>query len=73
VVAVTEAQPPFDLIVDALNTAERTKGQVRTAFARQAFAFRNGRVEQVVTLGQMDLADVPGAATESAGGRERVS
>ncbi len=67
IVSVTEAQPPYEFIIDALNTAERTRGQMQTAFARQAFGFKNGRVHRVLTLGQMELSNVPDAETAGPG------
>ncbi len=71
IVSVTEAQPPYEFIIDALNTAERTRGQMQTAFARQAFGFKNGRVQRVLTLGQMELSNVPEAETASGRGKAR--
>ena len=59
VIAVTEGRPPYRLVIDALSPVEDRKGQVGTAFSRMAFAFANGRVSRVLSLGQMDLPDVP--------------
>ncbi len=59
IVGVAEAAPPYSVLIDAINTAERAKGQVRTGFWRMAFGFVDGRVHRVLTLGQMELPDMP--------------
>ena len=64
VIAVSETDAPYSVMIDSINTVERQKGVVRTAFARVAFAFSDGRVDRVLSLGQMDLPDVPSEATE---------
>jgi Lrp/AsnC family transcriptional regulator for asnA, asnC and gidA len=69
IVGVSEADDPYDIVVDSYNTAERRKGSVRTAFARIAFGFVNGRVRRVVSLGQMDLPDLPESETGAAARR----
>lgn len=58
IVHVAEAQPPYDIVIDALSPVETRRGNVGTAFSRLAFAFANGRVERVTNLGQMTLPDV---------------
>jgi DNA-binding Lrp family transcriptional regulator len=69
IIGVQEASEPYSLVVDAFNTAERRKGQIRTAFARMAFGFAGDRVQRVISLGQMELPDLPAAAEEFAGAR----
>ncbi|MGI8927566.1 MAG: Lrp/AsnC family transcriptional regulator [Tepidiformaceae bacterium] len=59
IIAVTEAEPPYAVAIDAFNTAERRKGQIRTAFARMAFGFHGDCVQRVVSLGQLELPDLP--------------
>jgi len=59
VIGVSEASAPYDLIVDTLNTAERVRGQVRTAFARLAYGFEGDRVKRVLSLSSMDLPEMP--------------
>jgi DNA-binding Lrp family transcriptional regulator len=59
IIAVTEGRAPYRLVIDALSPVEDRKGQVGTAFSRMAFAFANGKVSRVLSLGQMDLPDVP--------------
>jgi hypothetical protein len=70
VIGVSEATAPYDLIIDTLNTAERTRGQVRTAFARLAYGFEGDRVRRVLSLSSMDLPEMPELeAGHSAGDR----
>lgn len=64
IIGVHEASEPYSLVVDAFNTAERRKGQIRTAFARMAFGFAGDRVRRVISLGQMELPDLPDATAE---------
>lgn len=59
IVSVSEPAAPYAVLIDALNTVERQRGQVRTAFARMAFSFLHGNVHRVLSLGQMELPDVP--------------
>lgn len=59
VIAVTEGQPPYRVVIDALSPVEDRKGHVGTAFSRMAFAFSSGRVSRVVSLGHMELPEVP--------------
>ena len=59
VVSVSEPETPYAVLIDALNTVERQRGQVRTAFARIAFSFLDDQVHHVLSVGQMDLPDVP--------------
>jgi DNA-binding Lrp family transcriptional regulator len=59
IVGVSPASDPYAIIVDSLNTAERKKGQVRSSFARMAFAFEGGLVSRVLSMGQMDLPEIP--------------
>lgn len=63
IIGVHEASEPYALVVDAFNTAERRKGQIRTAFARMAFGFAGERVRRVISLGQMELPDLPDAVS----------
>lgn len=58
IIAVSEASEPNTIVIDALNTAERQKGQIRSSFARMAFVFKGNKVSRVVSMGQMDLPDV---------------
>lgn len=58
IVHVAEAQPPYEIVIDALSPVETRRGNVGTAFSRLAFAFANNRVERVTNLGQMTLPDV---------------
>ena len=64
IIAVSEPEPPYAILIDAINTVERQKGNVRSAFARMAFSFAEGRIQRALTLGQMDLPDVPREASE---------
>jgi Lrp/AsnC family leucine-responsive transcriptional regulator len=57
-VSVNEGRPPFDVVIDALSPVEDHRGHVATRFSRMAFQVRDGRVTQVVNLGQMDLPDL---------------
>jgi len=61
IVGVTEADEPFTVVLDALSPVETQRGHVNTAFSRMAFAFTpNGeKVAQVISLGQMELPEVP--------------
>lgn len=58
-VGITEGRPPFTVVLDALSPAEDFKGQVRTAFSRMAFAFAGGRVRRVMSLGEVDIPEMP--------------
>lgn len=58
-IGVNEGKPPFAVVLDALSPVEDSRGQVGTRFSRMAFAFQDGRVSRVVSLGQMDLPEVP--------------
>jgi len=62
IVGVAEAQPPFALVIDALSPVETQRGRVGTAFSRMAFGFADGKVRQVMSVGQMELPDVPEVA-----------
>lgn len=66
IMAVSETAAPYDIVVDAFNTAERRRGQVWTAFVRMAFAFSGERVSRALTVGQVDLPDLPAEAVTSA-------
>ena len=59
IVSVTEQSGPLTLVIDALSPVEDRRGRVRTAFSRMAFAFASGKVKQVLSVGQMQLPDVP--------------
>jgi hypothetical protein len=59
IVAVGEHQGDFPLVLDALSPVEDHRGRVSTAFSRMAFAFADGRVRRVLSLGQMNLPSVP--------------
>lgn len=67
IIGVDEATEPYAILIDAFNTAERAKGAVRTGFARMAFAFRGNRVTRVLSLGQIELANIPGIETARVG------
>lgn len=58
IIAVSEAQEPYAIVVDALSPVETQRGRVGTAFSRMAFAFADGKVEQATSLGQMEIPDV---------------
>ena len=58
IIAVSEAQEPFEIVVDALSPVETQRGRVGTAFSRMAFAFAGGKVEKATSLGQMEIPDV---------------
>ncbi len=60
IVGVREAPPPYTVVIDALSPVETHRGRVGTAFSRMAFAFADGRVSRALSLGQMELPDVPG-------------
>jgi DNA-binding Lrp family transcriptional regulator len=65
IVSVTEAQePPYSVVIDALSPVETQRGRVGTAFSRMAFAIENGRISRVISLGQMELPEVPRAVAE---------
>lgn len=66
ILAVGEAKEPYNVVIDAINTAERRRGHVRTAFSRMAFGFANDHVQRVISLGQMELAELPEAEPEPA-------
>ena len=59
IIAVTEGRAPYRLVIDALSPVEDRRGQVGTRFSRMAFAFADGQVTKVLSLGSMDLPDVP--------------
>lgn len=59
IVAVSEHQGDFPLVIDALSPVEDHRGRVSTAFSRMAFAFADGRIRRVMSLGQMNLPEVP--------------
>ena len=65
IVGVHEARAPYDVMIDAYNTAERRRGAVRQAFTRQAYGFQGDRVHRVLTLGDLDLHDVPEAPPDA--------
>lgn len=58
-VNVAEGTPPYQLLLDALSPVEDHRGRVGTAFSRMAFSFEGQRMARVLSLGQMDLPDVP--------------
>ncbi len=59
-IAVSEgARSPYSLVIDALSPVETHRGRVGTAFSRMAFAFAEGKVAGVMSLGEMELPDVP--------------
>jgi Lrp/AsnC family transcriptional regulator, regulator for asnA, asnC and gidA len=59
IVSVTEHAGPLTLMIDALSPVEDRRGRVKTAFSRMAFAFAGGKVKQVMSVGQMQLPDLP--------------
>jgi ketosteroid isomerase-like protein len=59
IVGVREAAAPYAVVIDALSPVETHRGRVGTAFSRMAFAFADGRVARAVSLGQMELPDLP--------------
>ncbi len=69
IIGVDDAAEPYAILIDAFNTAERAKGAVTTGFARMAFAFRGGRVHRVLSLGQIELANIPGIEMGGVGAR----
>lgn len=58
IIAVSDAQDPYAIVIDALSPVETHRGRMGTAFSRMAFAFADGRVERAASLGQMDMPDV---------------
>jgi ketosteroid isomerase-like protein len=61
VIGVSDGRDPYALVIDALSPVEDHRGRVGTAFSRMAFAFNDGRVARVISLGQMELHDLPQA------------
>ena len=61
IIGASETNAPYDVLIDAFNTAEHTRGDVTNRFVRMAFGFENERVRRVLTLGQFELPDIPGA------------
>ena len=60
IAGVTEQQSgAFSLVIDALSPVEDRRGRVSTAFSRMAFAFAEGKVNQVMSVGEMALPEVP--------------
>jgi DNA-binding Lrp family transcriptional regulator len=59
VIGVSDGRGPYTLVIDALSPVEDHRGRVGTAFSRMAFAFDDGRVSRVTSLGQMELHDLP--------------
>ena len=57
VTAVREAEPPFNVVVDALSPAEDFEGHVTTVFSRNAFTIDSDRVARVTSFGAMPLED----------------
>jgi DNA-binding Lrp family transcriptional regulator len=58
IMSVAEAQEPYTIVIDALSPVETRRGRVGTAFSRMAFAFADGKVERVTSLGMIDIPDV---------------
>jgi DNA-binding Lrp family transcriptional regulator len=61
VIGVSEGRRPYGLVIDALSPVEDHRGRVGTAFSRMAFGFADGKVARVVSLGQMELQELPHA------------
>jgi DNA-binding Lrp family transcriptional regulator len=59
IISVTEGRSPYRVVIDAVSPVEDRKGQVGTRFSRMAYAFAGPKVSRVLSLGQMDLPDVP--------------
>src|SRR5262249_48049538 len=59
VIGVSEGRHPYGLVIDALSPVEDHRGRVGTAFSRMAFGFADGKVARVVSLGQMELQELP--------------
>lgn len=59
IVGVTEQSGTFSLVIDALSPVEDHRGRVSTAFSRMAFAFAEGKVKQVMSVGEMALPEMP--------------
>jgi Lrp/AsnC family transcriptional regulator len=62
IVAVGEHNHEFPLVLDALSPVEDHRGRLGTAFSRMAFGFSQGRVSRAMSLGAMDLPEVPALA-----------
>ena len=58
IVGVTERSGAFSLLIDALSPVEDHRGRVSTAFSRMAFAIAEGKVKQVMSVGEMALPEV---------------
>lgn len=65
IVSVAEHPGPFSLVIDALSPVETHRGRVTTAFSRMAFELAGGKVRRVMSLGEMDLPEVPPAGAEA--------
>jgi Lrp/AsnC family leucine-responsive transcriptional regulator len=60
VVGISEPSEPYGLMIDEINTVERSEGQIQTAFLRMAFSFEGKRISRAITLSSMELADTSG-------------
>jgi DNA-binding Lrp family transcriptional regulator/ketosteroid isomerase-like protein len=60
IVSVQRTTGEWELVLDALSPVETQRGRVRTAFSRMAFAFRDGRVVRVASLGEMEVPEASG-------------
>jgi DNA-binding Lrp family transcriptional regulator len=69
IVGVSEPNGPFQVVIDALSPVEDHKGRVSTAFSRMAFAFEEGKVKRVLSLGEMELPEVPAGGEPVEAGR----
>ena len=67
IVAAAEAAPPYDVLIDALSPTEDASGRLLTTFSRLGYAVKQGRISRVVSIGQMNLEEVPADVPEAAG------
>lgn len=61
IIGVSQGRQPYDIVIDALSPVEDRHGRVGTAFSRMAFGFVDGKVSRVISLGQMELQELPHA------------